>query len=1181
MGIQKISLFAITVALSSCSNQVSGFKFLSEPLQPQLDTVQGKGAPIPILEGTTYQSYAAAPAKGPIGYQLVDGSGKVDPSGIYTASCDGACPKNATVRATDVITLNTMDTPYIVYSALSVPPLPAQIQAGDPITAGPATGGYGKITYTIDPLCSINASTGEISACKVPSDNTTVHVIVCDSAPVQNCKPESFVLVPNLSITPKAISIAGGQTFSPTVSGGVGAHACSILSGPGSVDSATCKFTAAGPGSSVIQVIDSGSPKHTDSATVTIVTGLALNVNPMTINLKQTATASGVGGLAPYTYSVVTAGGGAINASSGVFTPAKSGTLSLQVKDALGVVASNPVIVVPDYSISVGASTIAVGGSTNIVHTGGLAPYTCTTAAPGVLTGNSTIGASAPGTITVTCQDKLLSSATATLTAANVFGVSVNPSSIVVGQTSTIKAAGGVGAYHYSLYSGSGNFNAASGVLTATVPGIVYLRGCDSYNPQSCANAAVNVSAALSVTATPPKLAIGATSQVTAVGGIPYAAPAAPYKYEISAGTGTVNVDSGVFKATAIGISKVKATDSQGNAAEVSIETISAFKVDPVAKSLPPSSSFTPTYVGAVGAMNCVISAGGVGSVEASTGKYTAPASVGSATVACTDTTNTTVKTVYTVTAVLAMTPTNVSVSANQTVGFTASGGAPGYLYSMVSGLGSIDSASGIFSALKLWTGDSSSSVVQVKDQSNTVVSANVTLLPSIVQHGAKTANASFENGGGVSLLDDENNLTVVGTTTADNFGDQLGVHGNEDCAISKVSTAGNLIWTKQIGGGAGTYLHCASASIVADSAGNVYFVGETDSNSVGDIATGIAGNEKHGFIGKIDRSGKLVWIKLVNSGSRVSINNRRGLALREIAISKSGELFASGTSESSANFDDIGAVAYGATPSAITPIVVKFDADGNFLRGAQVTYGGNGTSEVTSAILLDSIGNVVVVAYSTGCQDTITAVACSHDWEGRIAKFDAGLTQRAWVHGLGGMNGGSAGITFDANDNIYVAGQSTNKDIGANYGTIGTTNATVLKISPTGSLIASALYGAGDGSNAGVEAQWTMRLKLLSSGEMLLGGSVTNGKYGTVYGVNGASDAYLMRLDSGLAPIVQSQIGVATARLTVQSLQVNSKGEIFLTGVSDVSNPTVQLSAHQKSDFMTVKFSAKGVAQQ
>lgn len=177
--------------------------------------------------------------------------------------------------------------------------------------------------------------------------------------------------------------------------------------------------------------------------------------------------------------------------------------------------------------------------------------------------------------------------------------------------------------------------------------------------------------------------------------------------------------------------------------------------------------------------------------------------------------------------------------------------------------------ASGNFIWAKKWGG-------MWQDQS---VSIALDTAGNIYTTGSFTSTVDFDPGTGTF------NLTSVGV-------------GNFDTFISKLDASGNFIWAKQISGKTAGYNF--SNSITLDDTGNIYISGffkdtadfDTGPGTYDLISTGI----EDGFINKLDASGNLIWVKQIESTSRVVRNS--------ITTDQIGNIYVSGIFDGTADFN-------------------------------------------------------------------------------------------------------------------------------------------------------------------------------------------------------------------------------------------------------------------------------------
>jgi hypothetical protein len=160
---------------------------------------------------------------------------------------------------------------------------------------------------------SVVASTGVFTAPGTSISNATVRVT--DS--LGNLSDSLVTVQPAVSISPSTFTMMTNGTKSFQANGGSGTYTWSMVSGQGSIDASTGVFTAASTnGTTVIRATD--SLNNTTTATITVNSTLAISPASKTLLINSSSqTFSATGGVPPYSYSVVTAGGGSIDASTG------------------------------------------------------------------------------------------------------------------------------------------------------------------------------------------------------------------------------------------------------------------------------------------------------------------------------------------------------------------------------------------------------------------------------------------------------------------------------------------------------------------------------------------------------------------------------------------------------------------------------------------------------------------------------------------------------------------------------------------------------------------------------------------------------------------------------------------------------------------------------------------------
>jgi plastocyanin len=178
------------------------------------------------------------------------------------------------------------------------------------------------------------------------------------------------------------------------------------------------------------------------------------------------------------------------------------------------------------------------------------------------------------------------------------------------------------------------------------------------------------------------------------------------YTFSKVNGVGSIVSSTGVYTAPgSAGLATIRVTDSNGSIDEATVrvnsdddEVDSDLEISPTSLTL--SVSETHTFSSSGGATPYSYSVlSGSGSVNSSTGLYTAPATVGNATIRVTDAQGNTSDCGVTILQALLISPSSTNVQASATKTFTASGGVGTYTFSIHAGVGSINSSTGVYTA--------------------------------------------------------------------------------------------------------------------------------------------------------------------------------------------------------------------------------------------------------------------------------------------------------------------------------------------------------------------------------------------------------------------------------------------------------------------------------------------------
>jgi len=328
-----------------------------------------------------------------------------------------------------------------------------------------------------------------------------------------------------------------------------------------------------------------------------------------------------------------------------------------------------------------------------------------------------------------------------------------------------------------------------------------------------------------------------------------------------------------------------------------------------------------------------------------------------------------------------------------------------------------------------------------------------------VVQWVVKAAGSSGDYGNSISA-DSSGNVYVIGqsfsnpltfyTTLGTSSGKQLSNSGNRDVFVAKYDTNGVVQWAAKVDGSSDDYGY----GISADSSGNVYVIGNSDSTTLNVYsqntttpATQISnsgGNDV--FIAKYDTNGNVDWAANV---AGTSDDYGRG-----IAVDSSGNVYVIGYSDSGTlNVYSEGSTTPAtqlSTSSIEAVFIAKYDTNGVVQWAAKIA-GAN--DDYGRGIAVDSSGNVYVIGHSFS--NPLTFYNAGGTSSGKqlsnlgnndvfIAKYDTnGVVQ--WAGAVAGLtfdDGNS--ISADSSGNVYVIGSSQSTTL-TFYTTLGTSSGKTL----------------------------------------------------------------------------------------------------------------------------------------
>ena len=182
---------------------------------------------------------------------------------------------------------------------------------------------------------------------------------------------------------------------------------------------------------------------------------------------------------------------------------------------------------------------------------------------------------------------------------------------------------------------------------------------------------------------------------------------------------------------------------------------------------------------------------------------------------------------------------------------------------------------------------------------------------------------------------------------------------GNTDIFIEKLSATGDLIWAARLGGSGADIGY----GVTVDGSGNVYatgsFSGTADFNPGAGTANLTSNGGTDAFLVKLDSSGTYVWAKAIG-GSDADIGHG-------IAVDGSGNVYATGSFSSTADFDP-GAGVINLTSNGGTDVFIeKLDSSGTYVWAKAL---GGSANDIGNGVAVDGSGDVIAAGSFSGTAD-------------------------------------------------------------------------------------------------------------------------------------------------------------------------------------------------------------------
>ncbi len=362
------------------------------------------------------------------------------------------------------------------------------------------------------------------------------------------------------------------------------------------------------------------------------------------------------------------------------------------------------------------------------------------------------------------------------------------------------------------------------------------------------------------------------------------------------------------------------------------------------------------------------------------------------------------------------------------------------------------------------------------------------------------------------------------------------------------------VTWGRFVGGN----LPDGSRGVAADSAGNVYLVGNTLSSNypttAGVFDTTFGGAGLDAVITKISPDGGLVWSTYLG-GTAMDV-------AYGVAVDSAQSVYVVGETVST-DFPVVNAYDATTTGAATDAFVTKISAAGDALLWS--TYLGGAAHDSGRAIAVDSAGAAYVTGYSGGAFPTLGGFkSVAQGDEAFVTKFDAAgaLVYSSLLGGFSNELG--SGIAVDGAGRAHVVGYvilSTDFPSNGGFDTTlgGNKDGFVTKVAADGASIEWSTFLGGSGS-----ADDAFAVAVDSSGNVVVGGFTDSTDFPSTNGfattLTGASDGFVTSIASSGALNWSTYLGgTFGASEQVLAIGVDDVGNVYAAGTTQAPDfPTL-----------------------
>ncbi len=402
----------------------------------------------------------------------------------------------------------------------------------------------------------------------------------------------------------------------------------------------------------------------------------------------------------------------------------------------------------------------------------------------------------------------------------------------------------------------------------------------------------------------------------------------------------------------------------------------------------------------------------------------------------------------------------------------------------------------------------------------------------------AKNVGGNLSEEGKCVTTDLDGNVYVVGSFNSSSivFGNfTLINNGLSDAFFVKYDSLGNVLWAKSVGDN----LNERAVSVTTDDMGNVYFVGDFDSQIIDFDGTQLTNSyvDPDMFLAKYSSSGVLQWVTTsTGAGSEYA---------RSVQVSQVGEIYIGGYLNGPLNtFGNITLISSG----DFDVFIAKYDSTGNALWAK--AFGGT-LSDQANFIAIDDSSNTYLTGNFSSPSISFDNLSLTNagQFDVFVTKFDS-LGNALWAKAIGGAAlETTAGVSVDAAGNVYLAGSF--------YDSIMVVDTFHLSNAGGSDIFISKLDNNGIAIWAktinGTSFESASALKCSLTGETFIGGRYYGSSFtiGTTTMSNitaGQSDIFIAKFDTN-GNELWAKCGNDSGNSLLNSIALNEAGNVYSTG--------------------------------